>query len=219
MPEISPSPATAPGARTVVAAFDFDGTLTRRDTLGPFLIRYLHWIGFARALLLSAPWLAAYVLRLMSNHRAKARLLRVSVAGATQESIAQAAQAFVHHDMPDLWNTWGLRQLVRHQEAGHRCVIVTASPGIYMHAVAKSLGVDAVLCTEMECVNGRYTGRMSTANCHGEEKVRRLQAWLTETFVPEAAPTLHAYGDTKGDLPMLRLANEAWYREKRWLRS
>jgi phosphatidylglycerophosphatase C len=218
MPEISPAPAAASGAGTVVAAFDFDGTLTRHDTLGPFLIHYLRWSGFARALLLSAPWLAAYVLRLMSNHRAKARLLQVSVAGATQDDIAQAAQAFVHHDLPDRWNVWGLRQLVRHQAAGHRCVIVTASPGIYMHAVARSLGVDAVLCTEMECVDDRYTGRMSTPNCHGEEKVRRLQAWLATEFGDEA-PALHAYGDTKGDLPMLRLANEAWYREKPWLRS
>jgi phosphatidylglycerophosphatase C len=220
MPELNPPPATTPGATAVVAAFDFDGTLTYRDTLGPFLIRSLGWPKFLRALFLSAPWLAAYVLRLMSNHEAKARLLQVSLGGATQEGIARHAQEFVHKYLPAEWQVWALQQLVQHQKAGHRCVIVSASPGIYMHAVAKSLGVDVVLCTEMEVKDGRYTGHMATANCHGQEKVRRLQAWLTETFAAEAAaPTLHAYGDTKGDLPMLRLANEAWYREKRWVRS
>jgi phosphatidylglycerophosphatase C len=75
--------------------------------------------------------------------------------------------------------------------------------------------VDAVLCTEMEVVDGRYTGRMATPNCHGEEKVHRLQTWLATEF-GAAQPVLHAYGDTSGDRPMLRLASVAWYREKPW---
>jgi len=218
MPEISPPPAATPGTKAVVAAFDFDGTLTYRDTLGPFLIRSLGWRGFLRALLLSAPWLAAYMLQLISNHEAKARLLQVSLGGVAQQDIAGHAQEFVQNYLPDQWQVWGLQQLVQHQKAGHRCVIVTASPSVYMHAVGKSLRVDAVLCTEMEVRDGRYTGHMATANCHGQEKVRRLQAWLADTFAAEAVPTLHAYGDTEGDLPMLRLASEAWYRKRRWSR-
>jgi len=199
-----------------VAAFDFDGTLTRHDTLGPFLLRTLGWIGFARALLLSSPWLLAYVLRLMSNHRAKARLLQVSLAGRTGAEIEHCAQAYARDALPAQWQPWGLEQLVRHQRQGHRCVIVSASPGIYLHAVAASLGVRDVLCTEMESIDGRYTGHLATPNCHGEEKVRRLQAWLAAQFGLDAAPVLHAYGDTKGDLPMLRLARHAWYRGKPW---
>ena len=92
---MSPPPATTPGTRAVVAAFDFDGTLTYRDTLGPFLIRSLGWPGFLRALLLSAPWLAAYMLQLISNHEAKARLLQVSLGGVAQQDIAGHAQEFV----------------------------------------------------------------------------------------------------------------------------
>ena len=75
-----------------------------------------------------------------------------------------------------------MRQLVQQQHAGHRCVLVSASTSLYMHLVGASLGVDAVLCTEMEVVDGRYTGRMATPNCHGEEKVRRLQAWLAAEY-------------------------------------
>ena len=199
-----------------VAAFDFDGTLTRRDTLGPFLIRTLGWFGFARALLLSSPWLAAYVLRLMSNHRAKARLLQVSLAGRNQAELECHARDFVKRYLPDQWQAWGLQQLVAHQQQGHRCVIVSASPGVYLHAVGESLGVDAVLCTEMEVIDGRYTGRMATPNCHGEEKVVRLRAWLAASLGKEAQPVLHAYGDTRGDKPMLRLARHAWYRGQPW---
>ena len=202
-------------ATFVVAAFDFDGTLTRRDTLLPFLRRSLGLRCFVWALLRSSPWLLAYALRLMSNHRAKARLLKVSLAGKRYDKIEHDTKDFVQDYLPTQWQAWALQQLVLHQKAGHRCVIVSASPGVYLHAVAASLGVDAVVCTEMEVVDGRYSGRMATPNCHGEEKVRRLQAWIATAF-DGAAPQLHAYGDTRGDLPMLRLAQHAWYREKPW---
>jgi len=215
MPEISPT-----DTKPVVAAFDFDGTLTHRDTLLPFLIRSLGWPKFLRALLLSAPWLAAYALRLMSNHRAKARLLQVSLAGWSQAQAQGAAAHFVHDYLPGQWRVWGLQQLVQHQRQGHRCVIVSASPGIYLHAVGMSLGVDAVLCTEMELrQDGCYSGRMATPNCHGQQKALRLQAWLRATLGEGALPELHAYGDTHGDLPLLNLADHAWYRGKPWRRS
>lgn len=202
-------------AQPLVAAFDFDGTLTWRDTLLPFLQRLLGTPTLLWVLFICSPWLAAYALRLISNHRAKAVLLRASLAGRTQAEVQRCALAFVKDDLPLQWRPWGLRQLVQHQHAGHRCVLVTASTSLYMHLVGASLGVDAVLCTEMEVVDGRYTGRMATANCHGEEKARRLQAWLATAYGTDL-PQLHAYGDTKGDLPLLRLAQQAWYRAKRW---
>ena len=210
MSEVKPAP--------VVAAFDFDGTLTRGDTLGPFLIHSLGWPRFLWGLLRCSPWLVAYVLRLMPNHHAKARLLQVALAGLSVERAQTLAQSFVTDYLLTQWSTWGLAQLVQHQAQGHRCVIVSASPGIYLHAVGKSLGVNAVLCTEMEVKDDCYTGHMTTANCHGEEKVRRLQVWLATEY-SAGTPELHAYGDTKGDLPMLRLASTAWYRQRRWSQS
>ncbi|WP_066710624.1 HAD family hydrolase [Curvibacter delicatus] len=212
MPEV-----TSP-AQPVVAAFDFDGTLTRSDTLLPFLRRLLGSPTLLWVLFVCSPWLAGYVLRFISNHRAKAVLLKAALADRTVAEVERCAQAFVRDVLPQQWRPWGLQQLVQHQQAGHRCVLVTASTSPYMHLVGASLSVDAVLCTEMEVVDSRYTGRMVTANCHGEEKVRRLQAWLAAEY-GTAQPELNAYGDTKGDLPMLRLAQQAWYREKPWKAS
>lgn len=199
----------------VVAAFDFDGTLTWRDTLLPFLHRLLGAPTLLWVLFICSPWLAAYALRLISNHRAKAVLLQASLAGRTQAEVQRCAQAFVREYLPLQWRPWAMHHLVEHQQQGHRCIIVSASTSLYMHLAGASLGVDAVLCTEMEVVDGRYTGRMATPNCHGEEKVHRLQAWLATEF-GAAQPVLHAYGDTSGDRPMLRLASVAWYREKPW---
>jgi len=199
-----------------VAAFDFDGTLTKGDSFIPFLRRSLGWMGFARVLLLSAPWLLAYALRLMSNHRAKSRLLLVSLAGRHRADVQRHADAFVKEYLPTQWDRWTIKQLHVHQRLGHRCVIVSASPGIYLHTVAASLGIHDVLCTEMALSGDTFTGRMATPNCHGEEKVARLQAWLDATLGKDAKPELYAYGDTPGDKPMLRLANHAWYRGQPW---
>ena len=204
-------------APPVVAAFDFDGTLTWRDTLGPFLRRLVGTPGYLWLLFACSPWLIAFVLRLTSNHRAKARLLQAALAGRSVDEVVRCARAYVQHDLPLQWRPWALQRLVEHQRQGHRCVLVSASTSPYMHLVGESLGVDAVLCTEMDVLDGRYSGRMTTPNCHGEEKVRRLQAWLAQQYGDNVAE-LHAYGDTSGDLPMLRLARHAWYRGRPWPR-
>lgn len=197
-----------------IAAFDFDGTLTHRDTLLPFLLRSLGLAGFVRAVVLSSPWLGAYALRLMSNHRAKARLLQMSLAGWSRADAERHAEDFVNTYLPTQWQGWAMEKLAEHRRQGHRCVIVSASPGIYLHRVAATLGMDAVICTEMELQGELFTGRMATPNCHGEQKAIRLRAWLAATLGDDARPVLHAYGDSRGDKPLLRLADFAWYRGK-----
>jgi phosphatidylglycerophosphatase C len=202
------------GAAPVVAAFDFDGTLTRRDTFTVFLARGLGWPRFAWALLVCTPWLAAYALRLVPNHVAKARLMRATLAGRTQAEMEDWTSAWLARDFPGQLRPWAMERLAWHLEAGHHCVMVSASPDIYLRRVAAQLGFQTLLCTEMEVQGGRLTGRMATPNCHGLQKVVRLKAWMKGRFgagSPEGL-LMYAYGDTSGDRPMLALAQHAWYR-------
>ena len=118
----------------------------------------------------------------------------------------------------DQVQAWARERLAWPQQAGHCCVMVSASPDIYLARVAEQLGFDALVCTEMQVEGDRLTGYMRTPNCYGEQKVLRLRAWLAERFGPVtfAGTTLYAYGDTSGDKPMLRLAQHAWYRGQPW---
>lgn len=198
---------------TRVAAFDFDGTLTRGDTLLPFLWRYLGTVKLIWVILLCSPWLALYVLRLLPNHVAKARLLNLSFAGLPVSTAQTWANDFVATGLPELLAPWGMARLREHQARGDVCVLVSASPDIYLQAVAQHLGL-YLLCTQLEIRGDLYTGEMASANCHGPEKVHRLQAWLQDKSL--SAAHLTAYGDTRGDHPMLQLAQVAFYREQPW---
>ena len=213
MPPLN-SPLKAP---IVIAAFDFDGTLTQRDTLIPFLRRGLGWPRFLVALLLCAPWLAAFALRLIPNHVAKQKLLLATLKNRTTPEMDDWTNRWLAHDFPGQLQSWTMAQLAEHQQAGHCCVMVSASPDVYLKRAAKQLGFDALLCTDMAVVDGRLTGLMQTPNCHGEQKVVRLKAWMIERFGENSgAKVVYAYGDTAGDKPMLRLAEHAFYRAKPW---
>ena len=206
---------TSAAAPPIIAAFDFDGTLTRRDTLLPFLAKGLGWVQFGWLMFRSAPWLLAFALRLLPNHVAKAKLLRNAFAG---RSVVEVDRWTVRW-LPGLASQWrpdALAQLIAHQRAGHLCVMVSASPDVYLKQAAQSLGFDALLCTEMAVCQGVLSGEMRTPNCHGEQKSLRLLQWLVGQGLSLECISLHAYGDTPGDHPMLRLANRACYRGKTW---
>ena len=200
-----------------MAAFDFDGTLTRRDTLLPFLMRGLGWPRFLLVLLRSSPWLLAYTLRLLPNDVAKQRLFLAAFKDHTLADVQEWTRRWLAQDLSGQLQDWCMERLAWHQKQGHCCVIVSASPDIYLHAVAQKLGFDGLICTEMAVDAGCLTGWMRTPNCHGEQKVVRLKSWLAQRFGPDAGElTLYAYGDTPGDWPLLQMAQHAWYRGQPW---
>jgi len=98
------------------------------------------------------------------------------------------------------------RRLDWHRGRGDRVVVVSASPEAYVVVAADRLAADATIATRLEVdVDGRLTGRYDGANCRGEEKVRRLRLWTTDAGL--AGSRLWAYGNSRGDLRMLRAAD------------
>lgn len=190
----------------VIAAFDLDGTLTRRDSLLPFLLRA---IGPARTYqVIGASSLAlarAAVFGGSCRDDAKAVLLQRAFGGLPLAALAETAESFADHVVAH-----GLRPEVRarldwHREQGHELVLVSASPEVYALPIGRRLGFDAVLATRLEVdTDGHLTGRLLGANCRGPEKVVRLREWRGETVA-----VAYAYGDSAGDREMLALATTA----------
>ena len=186
-----------------VAVFDFDGTLTRRDTLLPFLRRTQ---GGRRT---SIALLATSLLLARDRDAAKEGLLQRLLAGAEIDELQSAAQVFADAVIQRGIRPSMVERVQSHKAEGHELVIVTASPELYVRPIGERLGFDAVLGTRLETDgNGRLTGRLKGRNCRGQEKVERLRAWLGSDA------ELYAYGDSSGDRALWEFADHA-YRVRR----
>jgi phosphatidylglycerophosphatase C len=190
-----------------IVAFDFDGTLTIRDSFTAFLKwrtprgRYL--LGLVRLL----PAAIAY-LGHRDRGRIKAAAVKEFLAGASRERLEEEARAFAKVMAPRLLRPDALEVWRRWRRKRATMVIVTASPDVVVAPFARGLGADLLLGTELAYDPlGRVSGAFLGPNCRGPEKVVRLQAQFGSDVRLAAA-----YGDTSGDTEMLAIADEAGYR-------
>ena len=193
----------SPAPPRPLAAFDLDGTLTRRDTLRPFLLQAVGPARTYRALLASSILLARAA-AFGGTHRdaAKSAVLRRVLAGTPPEALAEAAETFADHVVARRLRPDVRARVDWHRDQGHELVLVSASPELYVAPIGRRLGFDAVLATRLEVgADGRLTGRFLGANCRGPEKVARLRHWRGD-----ALAVVYAYGDSTGDREMLALA-------------
>jgi phosphatidylglycerophosphatase C len=191
-----------------IVAFDFDGTLTCRDSFMAFLGWRSGPARFAAGLLALAPAGAAYLAH-RDRGRIKAAAVRRFLRGIEREALVRACSDFaqsplgrrlVRPDAEHCWRDWRGR--------GARMVIVTASPEEVVAPFAERLGADVLIGTRLRYgPDGRVAGAFEGVNCRGPEKVRRLR----ERFGPEVRLAA-AYGDTGGDREMLQLADVKGYR-------
>lgn len=194
---------------TPLALFDFDGTLTRGDSLLPFLRFALSPAGLAFGAVKSLPYLTAFALRLIDNETAKQNLLRHTLGGKPINELRATGRGFAAQRVPNLLRDDSMARLREHQSQGHTCVLVSASLDLYLQPWAETVGFDHCLCSRLETTaEQRATGQLAGGNCYGAEKVHRIQTLLAEIGKPTE---IHAYGDSRGDRPMLMLADHAYW--------
>jgi phosphatidylglycerophosphatase C len=184
--------------RRGIAAFDFDGTITRRDTLVPFLIRALP-MRIARATLLASPRLLAG-----AGHwreRAKAHAIARAARGLRVDDLEYRGRAYAA-DLPSRYQPETIEHIAWHRGQGHELVMVTASLGVYARPAGAALGFDHVIAVELASEDGAYTGHLARPNVRGPEKQRRLEAHLGAVDIE-----MWAYGNSSGDAEMLAMAD------------
>jgi phosphatidylglycerophosphatase C len=183
-----------------LAIFDLDGTLVAGDTLLPFVLSYILRRGRPWRALAMPLWLALYAGGLLSARAAKERLLTSCLRGEPAAAIAAHADWF--------WEAWVQRRLrpdlharlQEHLRAGHRVVLVSASPDLYVPVLARRLGIAEVVCTRIAIQDGVCLGTIAGDNCKGPAKVAMTQDYLGFNRAPANS---YAYGDSPSDQPLL----------------
>jgi HAD superfamily hydrolase (TIGR01490 family) len=193
--------------KPVIVAFDFDGTVTTKDTLWEFIKHTHRPLRIAGNLIRLSPFLILYKLRFLKNGPTKERLFSVFYKNWPLERFDRYCRSFIPR-IDDCLRADVYKKLVDGRQLGHQVVIVSASIENWIAPWAQKEGIEVVLATRIAVdEQGSLTGQFSSENCYGPEKVKRI----LEKFPARQAYTLIAYGDHKGDLEMLRMADEPHY--------
>ncbi|MBM9518262.1 HAD-IB family hydrolase [Desulforhopalus vacuolatus] len=184
-----------------LALFDFDGTLTSRDSFALFLIKtrplrfYLAGIRFLPQILL-------FFVRRYPNQNLKERFLNFLLAGMHKDELKNRAATFVKEEIPAIMRPQAEVTIKKLLADKTRVVVVTASPRLLVEPWCRKMGIE-ILGTELDFADSIFTGRIDGLNCRGEEKVRRINKLLD---LKRYAP-IDVYGDSSGDLAMLDLTS------------
>lgn len=194
----------------IVAYFDFDGTLTTKDTLIPFLIFVVGIFRFILNLPRLIPIVLQYWLRIITNEQAKQKTLTLLIKGKKKYRIEHLAKNFALTKLHKYIKPVVYSKLEWHREHGHKIIIVSANLGIYLRYWANFHKLDDVIATELEVDDsGCITGNLLTRNCYGKHKVSRIKTYLTDTN--QFFCYSYAYGNSAGDYELLEYSNEPFW--------
>lgn len=202
--------------RRRVYTFDFDGTLTTRDTLLLFIRFVCGWWGLVGVLMRYAPLLVLMKLKLYANWRVKQKVFSRCFGGMTMERFNEYCHSFAIKYSATVLRPAGMEAVRRAWADGAVVMIVSASVDNWVCPffndvlpASSGQGTLLVLGTQVEAADGRLTGRFMGRNCYGAEKVCRISAVLP---APREDCYIVAFGDSRGDREMLQYADEAHYR-------
>lgn len=192
----------------MIAAFDFDGTLTRRDSLMPFLYYILGPLQFLKCLLFSIPSLISYLFGFLNRKELKEVYLTQALKGVPVNQARAWGSTFALQKLDALLRKEALNKIAWHQAQGHEVILISANLDLYLEPWGKAKKLVAVLCSRTAVSAGVMTGKLEGENCRGEEKVKQLSLWAGD----RSDYTLWAYGDSEGDKELLAFADHPHYR-------
>lgn len=190
-----------------LALFDFDGTITTRDSLPNFIQYAVGKPTYYLGLVILSPMLISYLSGIIPNHLAKQKMMSWFFKGWEIDRFQEVADRYSREEIDTILRPEAMEKLRWHQHQGDRVIVVSASMENWLRLWCEDKRVD-LLATRLEVKNGTLTGKFATANCHGKEKVNRV----LEHVDLSGFEKVYAYGDSNGDTEMLALADEGFYR-------
>ena len=193
-------------SKQIIAAFDFDGTITTKDTFVPFLYRAFGYRRTLKAFVQNFPAAMHAGNKFFDRDIYKERVVHALFSGESVERLSKLGVRYAGTLKP-LFRFDALQRIEWHKSNGHRCILVSASLNLYLEEVARILGFDDTLCTTLSCNQEIFNGFLQGGNCRCMEKINRLQLLLGDLKSYE----IYAYGDSAGDREMIAAADHSYF--------
>ena len=190
-----------------LALFDFDGTITKDDSLLKF-IRFVVGDGrFIFGLVVLSPILVAYKLKLIPNYKAKQYMLSWFFKGMSKDAFLKVANEYSLVHIDKILRPKAIEKINWHKNQGHKVVVVSASIECWLRPWCEKNGLE-LIATKLEIKDDIVTGKLLSKNCYGVEKANRIK----EIYNLKDFEYIYSYGDSSGDKQMLELAHEKFYK-------
>ena len=187
--------------------FDFDGTITTRDTLLEFLIFYKGFFKVGIGMIALSPVLILFALRLIPNWKAKQMLLKYFIGNVDRDSFNHICKEFADTKLPNLVRPKALHLIEQYQRDNATVIVVSASPENWVGPWCEQKGLH-YLATQLDVADNRITGKICGRNCYGPEKVSRIKSKYSLNSFDE----ILAYGDSSGDREMFGISHQHFYK-------
>lgn len=187
--------------------FDFDGTITTKDTFIEFLIFYAGLPRFLFGMALMSPYLGLFALKLVPNWKAKQKVIRYFLGGVSTEILRAKCEEFSEKVLPALIRPGAIQTINQYKTDQSVVAVVSASAEDWVQPWCRKQGI-LCIATQLEVENGKITGDLCGPNCYGPEKVKRIE----KQFKLKEFDEIVAYGDSSGDKEMFGIAHQYHYK-------
>jgi putative phosphoserine phosphatase/1-acylglycerol-3-phosphate O-acyltransferase len=187
--------------RRRVALFDLDRTLISVYSAVPLLVEQL------KAKQLSVLGAARQVFMALGQNREVydfEEVLDAAVGmleGVSERDMSRLGDLLFHKHLQQRLYSEAQELVDTHRQRGHRLVIVSSATRYQIEPVAEALGIDDILCTELEVMDGTFTGAVQGQACWGRGKLDAASAWLKKRRLK--LENAWFYSDALEDLPLL----------------
>ena len=197
-----------------IAFFDFDGTITTKDTMLELIKFHFGNRALIWGLIRNSPWIAGMKSGIVSHQFAKEKLLKTFFKDMSSQKFQSICTAFSKEYLPLIIREDALKKIKEYVDSETGVVVVSASAADWVKPWCDNLNIDCI-ASNLEIVNDKLTGKLIGLNCNYEEKVLRIKS----KFDLKKYDLIYCYGDSSGDKEMLKLATNPIYRPFRQIKA
>lgn len=191
----------APRGAHVAAYFEYDGALISGSSATAFYRRRLRGFDVGPAELARAAWAGVRGVRTASAVVQRSELSLEAWCGSTPEELSALGESLFKHEIAAALRPEAWRLVEAHHRMGHTVVLVTSQTRFHAEPMARDIGAEHVLCTQVEVLDGVLTGRVLGAPMWGLAKARAVRSLARDHDVDLGVS--FAYGHDDADVMFL----------------